>query len=420
MASLRVAAGTRGLPSALARPAWGQASDETAVAHAREVFDLLRQEKFDEVATQFNSQVAAVLDAARLRALWTTLRQQMGPFRSYVDQRVASAPGITTIILGCQFETTMAEVLVVFDSDDKLAGLRVLPRAVAAAPAEPPASSLFTEEAITVGSGEWALPGTLSIPAGAMAAAMVLVHGSGPNDRDETIGANTPFRDLAWGLANRGIAVLRYDKRTRVHGARMLGDTTMTVREETTADALLAVAALRHHDRIDPENIFVLGHSLGGVLGPRIAAEDPSLAGLIILAGSTRPLLESAREQLAYLSSLNPGSIDAESSLQALRRAAPESYWNDLDAYDPVQTAAHLSTPILILQGERDYQVTMADLRGWRDGLGTRKNVTIKSYPTLNHLFMAGEGRSTPAEYERASHIPEFVLDDIASWITTR
>lgn len=72
---------------------------------------------------------------------------------------------------------------------------------------------------------------------------------------------------------------------------------------------------------------------------------------------------------------------------------------------------------MLILQGERDDQVTLADLQGWRDALGGRANVTMKSYPSLNHLFLPGAGKSTPSEYERPGHIPDFVLDDIADWI---
>jgi fermentation-respiration switch protein FrsA (DUF1100 family) len=99
---------------------------------------------------------------------------------------------------------------------------------------------------------------------------------------------------------------------------------------------------------------------------------------------------------------------------------APETYWKDLDSYDPARTAAKLSIPMLILQGERDYQVTLADLQGWRTALEGRANVTIKSYPTLNHLFLPGEGKSTPAEYDRAGQIPAFVLDDIAGWIGKR
>jgi len=100
-----------------------------------------------------------------------------------------------------------------------------------------------------------------------------------------------------------------------------------------------------------------------------------------------------------------------------LRKSAPEAYWKDLEAYKPAQVAAKLTIPMLILQGERDYQVTLDDLQGWRDALGGSARVTIKSYPTLNHLFLPGEGKSTPSEYERAGQIPEFVVDDIAVWI---
>jgi fermentation-respiration switch protein FrsA (DUF1100 family) len=255
------------------------------------------------------------------------------------------------------------------------------------------------------------------MPVGPIAAAIVLVHGSGPNDRDETLGPNKPFRDLAWGLADRGIAVLRYEKRTRRYAGKMAGNQSLTVREETIDDALLAAALLRTHDRIDPKHVFVLGHSLGGMLAPRIAAEDRSLAGLIIMAGATRPLVEVAREQLAYLASLAPGASSPESALQMLLRSAPDSYWKDLEAYKPAQAAALLTMPMLILQGERDYQVTLGDLQGWRDALDGHAGVTIKSYPTLNHLFLPGEGKSTPSEYGRAGHIPDFVLDDIADWI---
>jgi len=404
---------------ALATTARGQAQENPAVDHAKRVVDLLEHEQFDEVAKEFNAKVAAVMTAAQLRDVWSTVHQQVGGFRSFLDQRVATpGAGITAVALGCQFEKTAMNVVLAFDADNKIAGLHFTPRPTPsdATPAKP-TSTRFTEESVTVGSGEWALPGTLSMPVGRVSAAVVLVHGSGPNDRDETVEANKPFRDLAWGLADRGIAVLRYEKRTRQYAAKMAGIKNLTVREETTQDALLAAALLRTHDRIDPKRVFVLGHSLGGTLAPRIAAEDHALAGLIILAGTTRPFTEVAREQLVYLASLKPGTMDPDKVLQQLRRAAPEAYWTDFDAYKPAQTAATLTIPMLILQGERDYQVTLADLQGWRDALHDRAVVTIKSYPTLNHLFQPGEGKSTPAEYERAGHIPDFVLDDIAAWI---
>jgi dienelactone hydrolase len=351
-----------------------------------------------------------------------TIRQQVGARTSITSQRaVTQVTGNVTVVNNCQFEKAPLSVMLSFDVENKIAGMNVTLRAAAAPPAPAaPTSSRFTEEAVTVGAGEWALPATLSMPVGAIAAAVVLVHGSGPEDRDETIGPNKPFRDLAWGLADRGIAVLRYEKRTRQYAAKVAANRNLTVREETIDDAVLAATLLRTHARIDPARVFVLGHSLGGTLAPRIAAADGSLAGLIILAGTTRPFNDVVRDQLAYLGSLTPGASASEEQLQTLRRAAPDAYWQDFDAYLPAQAAAKLTLPMLILQGERDYQVTLRDLQGWQNAVGGRANVTIKSYPTLNHLFLPGEGKSTPAEYERAGHIPAFVLDDIADWITKK
>ena len=399
----------------------GRAQDNPAAAHGKRIVDLLVQDKFDDVAKEFNAKMAAALPPAQLGNVWTAIRQQVGAFQSVLRSAVTTpAEGISLVTMGCQFEKSLVNVIVAFDAEDKIAGLRFVPQPPPSEPSVPPGLSKFSEEPVAVGSGDWMMPGTISLPLDKVAGAVVLVHGSGPHDRDETIGPNKPFRDLAWGLADRGIAVLRYEKRSRRFPGKMSNPGNFTVRDEVIDDAVQAVTVLRKHARIDPKRIFVLGHSLGGTVAPRIAADDRSLAGLIIMAGATRPLLEVAREQLAYLDSLKPGSINQEQALEMMRRSAPDSYWKDFDAYKPAEAAAKLTIPMLILQGERDYQVTLADLQGWRDALRGRPNVTIKSYPALNHLFLPGEGKSTPAEYERAGRIPDAVFDDIANWIKGR
>jgi len=284
----------------MARPHAGYSQESPAVDHATRVLDLLEAGKFEEVAAEFNAKMVAALPVSRLRDVWTTVSRQAGARTSIIRQRVVTqATGVVTVVNACQFEKAALTVMLSFDPENKIAGMNITPSTPPAVPNAPPASTRFTEESVTVGTGQWALPGTLSMPVGPVSAAIVLVHGSGPNDRDETLGPNKPFRDLAWGLADRGIAVLRYEKRTREHAAEMAGNKNGTVREETIEDALLAAALLRRTDRIDPKRVFVLGHSLGGTLAPRIAAEDPSIAGLIVMAGATRPLLEVAREQLA-------------------------------------------------------------------------------------------------------------------------
>jgi dienelactone hydrolase len=266
---------------------------------------------------------------------------------------------------------------------------------------------------------------------------VVLVHGSGPNDRDESIGPNRPFRDLAEGLASRGIAVLRYDKRTRAHANRIGGNRDFTVKDEVVDDAIAAAKMMRETRGVRGDRVFVLGHSLGAMLAPRIAAGDPALAGLVVMAGPARPLEQAIVEQTRYLAMLDgkisaeeQSTLDAAAKLAADVRAlkpsdppivslvsAPSSYWIDLRGYDPPAAASRLKQAMLVLQGERDYQVTMDDFGAWQRALGARANVQLKSYPALNHLFIAGSGPSAPAEYNQAGHVDETVVRDIAAWI---
>jgi hypothetical protein len=268
---------------------------------------------------------------------------------------------------------------------------------------------------------------------------VVLVHGSGPNDRDETVGANKPFRDLAWGLASQGIAVLRYEKRTKQYAKQLAGALSgMTVKEETVSDAAAAVGLLRRTEGVDRDRVFVLGHSLGGMLVPRIVAAEPGVAGCIVMAGAARPLedlvLEQSRFQVSLPGELSPGakakiaeitsqvaavkalSRDSASTTQVL--GAPPSYWLDLRGYNPPAAAAALGKPMLILQGGKDCQVSAArDFPLWQKALGDRTDVEFKSYPDLNHLFAEVNGSSTGAEYEQPGNVAANVVSDVAAFV---
>ena len=189
----------------------------------------------------------------------------------------------------------------------------------------------------------------------------------------------------------------------------------------------------------DTKRIFVLGHSLGGMLIPRIGTLDSSVAGFIILAGTSRPLEDVILEQMSYFISLTEAAPETrKKQLDQLKEqvkrvkdpklslstpsaglpfGVPAAYWLDLRGYNPPEVAKNLKQPILILQGGRDYQVTMEDFEGWERALSLRKNVEFKVYPALNHLFIEGKGKGTPAEYEIPGHVAEVVIDDVAWWI---
>lgn len=297
--------------------------------------------------------------------------------------------------------------------------------------------SEYREELITIGRHPWTLPGTLTLRAQeAAVAAVVLVHGSGPHDRDESVGGLKPFRDLACGLASRRIAVLRYEKRTRHHASLCAVSRDFTVKDETVDDAVSAIELLRNDARLG-SRIVVLGHSLGGMLAPRIAVEAGGVAGLVLLAAPSRPLPHVVLEQVQHLASLTPlvtPAAVARIQKQVLAATTdpcaansgglppllglPMTYWQDLRGYDPLSTALSLAAPMLILQGGRDCQVTATDLDGWQRALQGRSNVTIRSYPRLNHFFIAGVRPSCPAEYARHGCVSATVISDIADWVS--
>ncbi len=402
----------------------------------------LEQKNYSEAVQMFDETMSNVLPADKLGQTWESLPAKLGQFRQIASTRVEKIAGFDTVFVTCEFAKSYIDTKVVFDSQKQITGLWFVPSKTVVESIPPLYGNpdVFTETEVTVGMEGLPLPAILSMPKEADSVpAVVLVHGSGPNDKDETIGPNKPFRDLAHGLATKGIAVLRYDKRPKVYPQEFAAQTNFTVREETIDDALSAAAFLRKTTGIDPKGIFILGHSLGGMLIPRIADANSDLTGFIILAGTTRPLEEVTVEQYKYIFNLDgelsenekeeleklkekikriiDPNLSVDDSPSELILGATPSYWLDLRGYKPAKTAQEINRPILVLQGERDYQVTMKDFENWKKALSDKDNVQLKSYPKLNHLFMEGEGTSKPSEYEKPGHVAKYVVDDIAEWI---
>jgi dienelactone hydrolase len=409
---------------------------EAAIA----MLDAMQKGDYATAGKRFDATLQKVFTPEKIEATWKAIAGRYGPFKKRTGVRVEAGPKNDLVFLTCEFAKETRDFKIAFDKEKHIAGILLVPvRSAEFTDAPYVNRDAYREEAVVVGKdGDWPLPGTLTLPKGeGPFPAVVLVHGSGPLDRDETIEPNKPFRDLARGLASQGVAVLRYEKRTKEHGAKFIAQKAYSLKEETIDDVRSAVALLRAHKAVDPKRIVVVGHSLGAMAAPRIGEQEPGLAGIILLAGNSRPLEDLILEQFTYIYSLKgelsaddrkelekikkqvarvkDPALSADTPVAELPLDVPGEYWLYLRAYDPVATAAKLKMPVFVLQGERDYQVTADDFAGWKKGLAAKGNAGFKSYPALNHLFMEGKGKARPEEYEKPGHVAKEVVDDIAA-----
>ena len=419
---------------AMAQPVLLNQTKPKAIAAA--LIDRLGEGDFNGAGRDFDDNLKLNLPPEKLKAAWRSITAMAGPYKQQLQVRAENSPQGTMVTILCDFTKFPMESRILVSADLRIKSFWCAPAVTA-----PPGytnSALFTEEPLSFAAQGATLNGTLTLPKGdGPFKALLLVHGSGPHDRDETIGPNKPFRDIAAGLASRNIAVFRYDKRRAYPTGVTYAD--ITVKEEVLYDALAAAAALRSDRRVNPEGIYVLGHSLGGQLAPWIAKSDDKIAGIVVAAGPVGSFGETVLRQSIYLAELDGTVTDEErAAIEALKKQAaladgPElnentpakdlplglnpKYLLSLRRCEPVTTAAGLQIPLLVLQGERDYQVTMEDLRSWKDGLTGKTNAVLKSYPGLNHLFMRGEGPGNPNEYMLPGNVTEEVITDISAWL---
>ncbi|HLK63193.1 MAG TPA: alpha/beta fold hydrolase [Bryobacteraceae bacterium] len=410
-------------------------------AQGRKALDLLLSEKYSELGAMVTPSARETLTPQFLRDRAGAEVKGFGKAGKIGTALIAKDGRNTLVSIPVEFVRTIINVQFTLNESGQVAGLFFRPGDAPLPPVwHTPAYSRpesFRECGVTVGDDEWKLGGTLLIPTGKPPfPAVVLVHGPGPNDRDEAIYSNKVFADIAEGLASRGIAVLRYDKRTKVYGPKM-SEMDYTVQQETVEDAVRAAALLRKRPEIDAARVFMLGHSLGGYLAPRIGMQDGKLAGLIFLAANARPVEDMALDANEYVATLNGSPTpEAQKRLDTLRAEVakvkalqpgrsnppvliglPLAYLLDLKGYDAPAAAQRLKMPMLFLQGGRDFQVTTKDFSIWKSAMNGRANVKFADYPALNHLFIAGNGKSTPAEYRVPGNVSAEPVRTIADWV---
>jgi uncharacterized protein len=417
-----------------------------AEAVAKQIVQEIAAGQFDRVEERYTPEMSASLPAGTLAKVWASVLQQEGAFNSVVS--AASAAKVQTfdvIVVVTKFEKATVDIQIAISPDGKVGGIHLTQHREPPPPWTTPSygkPDAFSEMPLALTNGKFEMPGTLSMPKGSGPfPGVVLVQGSGRQDEDETVAASKPLKDVAWGLASKGIAVYRYEKRTEKYGEKSSDDPAkLTVDDETMSDARAAVSLLAKQKNIDPAHVFLLGHSLGAYLAPRIATSDGQIAGIVMMAANTDPMEKLLVDQVHYIIANGPApTADEQAQVTKVEQAVkqidspdlkqgdtinllsgpmPASYWLDLRDYHPIAAAEALKIPILILQGGRDFQVPPAtNFDELKKALDNDKFVTFRLYPTLNHLFISGTGISLPQEYEKPGHVDEQVISDIAAWI---
>jgi len=401
---------------------------------------------FDAAAGMFDATMKRALPAATLESeVWAPIVKRAGEFVSFHKTENKFIDGYYACFVTSAHEASGVTLRVVLSEDGLVSGLFI--DAYPIIDRDTVQRDGFTDTPVIVGEGtDFPLDGILSMPddAGGLVPAVVIVHGSGAQDMDLTLYSNKPYRDIAEHLAANGIAVIRYNKRTFTHGAKF--DGSWTVWEETIEDAILAAEMLKADPRVDENRVFVIGHSMGGSLAPRIHEKGGDFAGLILLAGSPRFLLDLSRDQNVAMISETMEGEEKEAALAQIEESwdadvlelvslsddvaklsiiggASAYYFKDLYNNPVSAYLKRVTVPMLIMQGSKDVQVSAGvDFEMYKELLAGRGNVTYKLYEGLNHLFMAsaiGTISGLTDEYQIEGRVDGQVLSDIVEWIKT-
>ncbi|WP_141505753.1 stalk domain-containing protein [Paenibacillus luteus] len=404
-----------------------------------------------KLVTTLNEQLKKSLPAQALNAISQQYPLVYGAPSKQLSAAIENNDVHTNVVMVYETDKTPLAITVRFDKAGLIDDLYFEMAAPAGQYAKPSYDkSNYTEKQVVVGEGEFALPGTLTVPAGeGPFPVVVLVQGSGPHDRDSTIGGTKVFKDIAAGLAAQNIAVLRYEKISREHTFKLSSQPTFSVKNESADDALRAVALLKKADKIDSSRIFVAGHSQGGYVMPIIIDNDLNndIAGAILLSAPseniTTVLVEQQNEGLDRMKKLGlPAEMIASQEqaaeawtsivelihnpdysaekLPANFPVPPAYWWYEQRDYEPAAAAQKQTKPLLILQGENDWQVSMKQLEGWKKALQAKPEVKFVSYPNVNHLLTEYEGLSIGMEYNTAAHVSASIINDMATWMNSK
>jgi len=420
-------------------------AQDNAKQIADEFINDLKAENFEKAYKNFDSSIVTQFSLQQLKDVWAQIKSQYGEIKNIEEPQISKMTTSTLLVYPINYDKGGLNAQIAVNIFGNISGFFLSMRPESFAYTFPPYNDTTKYEEVNLKFGDpnFELGATITLPKNVQSMPVViLVHGSGPHDRDESIGPNKPFKDIAGGLASNGIAVFRYEKRTKEHGAKLNID-MLNLYYETVEDVVYAIKYLENNGpkiKIDKEKIFVLGHSLGGSLLPRISKQSDNIRGFISLAGMTRSIDQALMEQTYYIYNLDSVYDDSEKEdfellkeqllrvlskdltvdtpADSLPLNLPARYWLDFRSLYARKEAENINKPIVVLQGEADYQVTMEDFDGWKEALKGNNKSKFISYPGLNHLFMKGSTpKSIPQDYYQPGHIEPKVIQDIVNWV---
>ena len=391
---------------------------------AQRILDLVKLGQGDSLVAQFHPDVKKSLPVAVVSHLWEGLLAQSGDFKKQMDWTAARRDTLLLQQCNLVFESESVQFSLMTDDDQHIVGIHFSPIAhlFDSLSVDEKKMWAYREKDTLLVNRRVKLPAVFCRPSemSGKVPVVVFINDIGPYDKDATFGPNKPFREVAHRLAKRGIASLRYDTRTFVYGSRTqeIGG-VLTYDTEIVDDAIAALETVSRFEEVDAQQLYVVGHSVGGMLAPRIAMlSRVPLAGMISVAGVARPLKDVLHAQLRYMAKLQGGSVaQADSVADMMYAKLSMPYRTFAAAYNPVGTARGLRIPMLFMQGGHDFKVTEADFDLWKKGLENIPNAKFVWLEKCDHLFREQPVMSVPGTYMLPGRISTEAINAVATFI---
>jgi pimeloyl-ACP methyl ester carboxylesterase len=419
-------------------PIWAQDTLDIK-ANAQKIIAQFKARQFEQINPMLDYEMSRILGANGLEDLWDGINMQFGEVKQVKETTFKRIDTLFVSKTPVVFENKTWLLKIVFNLQGKMSGLFLEPLKM---PYEPPAyadESLFYEYKKTLADPKYPVEGLLSIPRkGKDFPVLIILAGSGPSDKDLSIGSKRIYKDIAWGLASQNIAVFRFDKRTYTHKSTLASNPNLNIDDEYTQDLKLAIAMLQQQPNINPKQIYVMGHSLGGHLLPYLAGKVNGVKGYIGLFANYSGLPDLMVYQADFLSKDLPENKKLpyqqlkQKALYARDRFGPNSpndslpdglttkYLLSLNQAAPKNHLKSLrNKPFMFIQGEKDYQVPTSEMDKWQAALQFVKQsqTSFVLLKNINHLGTDEPGEMGPGNYEKPGNVSPLLIKEIEAFI---